>query len=84
MSFYMMYPDQRLLRRVCDCFRLRNSDQKSAHKPRTICNADRMDLFQCNFRFRQCSLYYLIDLLNMFPGSDLRNDPAVQGVQRYL
>ena len=77
MSFDMMHSDQWLTCSVCDCFCFCNPHQKCTYQPRSVSHSDRIDIIQCYLCFFQCFLDNLINLFDMFSGSDLRNHAAV-------
>ena len=84
MALDMMDRHKRFLCCVSDSLCGRNTNEKRAHKTRTVCHSDGCDLVQCHVRLVEGSLNHLVYLFNMFSRCDLRHNAAVECVKRDL
>ena len=80
-SFNMMYAHQRFPRRVSNGLRLCHAHKQGSHQTWAVGDCHRVRLRQENPRCAQRFLDHLVDPLNMFPGSDLRHNAAIEGVE---
>ena len=81
MSLNMMDAHQGLFSRVGNRLCLGYAYQKRADKSRTIGHPYRVNIIQGSVGFPERCLYYLVDLLYMLSGSDLRNHSPIQRMQ---
>ena len=77
----MVYADQRLLRRIRECFGFRHTDQKRANQPWTVGNCNRRHLLQTHMCLCQRLFNNLVDLLDMLSRRNLRHNAAKQRVK---
>ena len=81
MTFNMMHTHKWFFRRKGNGFRLSHANKQRTDQPWSVGHADCIDVIQSHLCIFQRLGYYLVDLLNVFSGCDLRHYAAKLGMQ---
>ena len=77
MALNMVDPYQWKLLCISNCLRLSNAHKKCTYKSRTISDTNCIQIIKSYICICQCLFNYLVNLFNMFTGSNLRDYSAV-------